>query len=561
MSLFRASLGCPGTFGYDQLGRLTSANNPEQDAATAFGYDVNGNLTTKNDPRGGLVTNAYDPLNRILSTTYSNGPADFDNTPDVAYTYDGVGVPFSTGRLTKVSVTVPPENPGEPSPFTSTTETLAFDALGRVVQNVQTTDGTPYPFIYAYDRDGSLASQSYPSGYQVDFGYDGAGRPVAADDPVTTVANDYASGISYAPHGAISSLPFGNGVTESTTFNDRLQPLQMLANHSTTGQLLKLDFTFPQPQYSGSTYVTGNNGNIATQAITGQGGFSATQSYAYDNLNRLLSMSEGSLSRTFNYDAFGNRAATGTGITGGSPTPQLLTDFDAKNQITKNSADYDEAGNLTTMLGLAALMKYDANNKMAFFDGPTAIEEEGDYFYDGLGQRVKRTSRIEGTDETTTYIYDAFGKLAEEYSTRPPSEPGGTYFRTTDHLGSTRLVTDGNGDPYRCQDFYPFGESIGGLNGRTHACYGKDDRAFKQDFTSKERDGESGLDYFLARYYTPKLGRFNSVDPENQGATLINPQLWPVGDRHPNSDWSEPPTDSKEVMPSTVLLVLCLIWT
>jgi RHS repeat-associated protein len=31
--------------------------------------------------------------------------------------------------------------------------------------------------------------------------------------------------------------------------------------------------------------------------------------------------------------------------------------------------------------------------------------------------------------------------------------------------------------------------------------------------TSKERDNETGLDYFLARYYSPTQGRFASVDP------------------------------------------------
>ncbi len=44
--------------------------------------------------------------------------------------------------------------------------------------------------------------------------------------------------------------------------------------------------------------------------------------------------------------------------------------------------------------------------------------------------------------------------------------------------------------------------------------------------SAKERDDESGLDYFLARYYSTKLGRFTSVDPENAGASLADPQLW-----------------------------------
>jgi RHS repeat-associated protein len=44
--------------------------------------------------------------------------------------------------------------------------------------------------------------------------------------------------------------------------------------------------------------------------------------------------------------------------------------------------------------------------------------------------------------------------------------------------------------------------------------------------TSKEQDVETGLDYFLARYYSSVQGRFTSVDPENAGAYRGNPQTW-----------------------------------
>jgi RHS repeat-associated protein len=47
-----------------------------------------------------------------------------------------------------------------------------------------------------------------------------------------------------------------------------------------------------------------------------------------------------------------------------------------------------------------------------------------------------------------------------------------------------------------------------------------------QHFTSKERDIESGLDYFGARYYSSQQGRFTSVDPVNRGASRNDPQSW-----------------------------------
>lgn len=48
----------------------------------------------------------------------------------------------------------------------------------------------------------------------------------------------------------------------------------------------------------------------------------------------------------------------------------------------------------------------------------------------------------------------------------------------------------------------------------------------RQKFGAKERDGETGLDYFLARYYAGTQGRFTSVDPENAGADEEDTQSW-----------------------------------
>jgi RHS repeat-associated protein len=46
-------------------------------------------------------------------------------------------------------------------------------------------------------------------------------------------------------------------------------------------------------------------------------------------------------------------------------------------------------------------------------------------------------------------------------------------------------------------------------------------------FTGKERDAETGLDYFGARYYGSRIGRFTTVDPSlDQKAAFVNPQKW-----------------------------------
>lgn len=48
----------------------------------------------------------------------------------------------------------------------------------------------------------------------------------------------------------------------------------------------------------------------------------------------------------------------------------------------------------------------------------------------------------------------------------------------------------------------------------------------RQKFTSKERDVETGLDFFEARYYASAQGRFTSVDPLMASASVSSPQSW-----------------------------------
>jgi RHS repeat-associated protein len=54
--------------------------------------------------------------------------------------------------------------------------------------------------------------------------------------------------------------------------------------------------------------------------------------------------------------------------------------------------------------------------------------------------------------------------------------------------------------------------------------YGED--STRQKFTGKERDSETGLDYFGERYYASTQGRFTACDPLMASATTGDPQSW-----------------------------------
>src|SRR5713101_3353668 len=70
--------------------------------------------------------------------------------------------------------------------------------------------------------------------------------------------------------------------------------------------------------------------------------------------------------------------------------------------------------------------------------------------------------------------------------------------------GSPGVITNSTGamPPLEESDYYPYGGEIPITNG--------DPNHYK--FTGKERDTESGLDNFGARFFTSNLGRFMTPD-------------------------------------------------
>lgn len=78
------------------------------------------------------------------------------------------------------------------------------------------------------------------------------------------------------------------------------------------------------------------------------------------------------------------------------------------------------------------------------------------------------------------------------------------YFYHGDHLGSANWITDYTGAPIQYIHYAPYGELID-----NQVLYGYDER---YKFTGKERDAETGYDFFGARFYW-QAGTWLSVDP------------------------------------------------
>ena len=180
---------------------------------------------------------------------------------------------------------------------------------------------------------------------------------------------------------------------------------------------------------------------------------------------------------------------------------------------------YDAAGNQTAITSAGRSFIYDAENRQTT---ATVNSVATTYAYDGNGKRVQKT--VGST--ITNFVYDAQGNLAAEYG-GPTNPLTGTTYLTGDHLGSTRLVTSSTGTALQRFDYAPFGEELTtGIDGRV-APYSANQYptvspdGTSQKFTSKERDSETGLDYFGARYFSSAQGRFTSPDEFSGG--IVDP--------------------------------------
>ncbi len=315
------------------------------------------------------------------------------------------------------------------------------------------------------------------------------------------------------------------------------------------------------------TFGSPNNGNLASEQIANNDStnLNVMQQFEYDAYNRLsfavetptssaptlsssstcssLGLAGDPWCQQYGYDAFGNRWVTNwsSGSSGypiSTVTPTSSSWYSSNNRLstTAPGAQYDNNiqsspggnGNLTGLGGFA--YAFDAENRMTQSTINSAITT---YLYDGEGRRVNKATG----NTSTTYVYDAAGGLVAKYSNAPIEnggpQPAGTQYLTDDHLGSTRLVTDALGNPQKRYDYLPFGEEIPqGLDGRSMTMYGPPlipgptEDTVNNKFTGKERDSETGLDFFEARYMSSSQGRFTSPDRPTIDQHPDAPQSW-----------------------------------
>jgi RHS repeat-associated protein len=168
---------------------------------------------------------------------------------------------------------------------------------------------------------------------------------------------------------------------------------------------------------------------------------------------------------------------------------------------------------------------YDANDERIVVVAKDAhgVETERRFSVRGVDTKVSRELVFFPTTNTWTppkdYVYRGGALIASYSGTNGGPKPDLHYH--SDHLGSTRLITDTTGQRLAVHTYWPFGQEAPGSDVNNE----------RMKFTGHERDGSVAtggleLDYMHARYYDATL-RFLSVDPVlDLKRTLPEPQRW-----------------------------------
>lgn len=487
-----------------------------------FTPDSLNELVSQLDANHQTISFGYDLLGRMISRLEPEHPS----TP-TQWFYGTTASAHNIGRIVQVT------KPDTPNPYV---ENYTYDSVGRPQTVTYTEDATNYAFTYAYNNLGLIDTLTYPvstSGYQFTLKsvYDAYGY-------LNQVKDNSAGTVFWSLNSANdSSLPIletlGNGAQVATSYtswtNEMITRTEGSGGSTTNLQNL--------------TYNWDLAGNLHQRIDNRQ---SLTEQFAYDSMNRLLNSTlNASNNLTLTYDASGN--------------------INSKSDVSASQYVYDTVHKHAVKTAGSWSMTYDANGNMITRAGgsitwksynlPDQINYNGNstqFWYNANHQRWKQIANYAGTTETTHYVGGMLevmtrGSGATEYRHQIPAGSGtavytrrtdgstGTYYATSDHLGSSDLVMDSAANVLTRESFTPFGTRRGSnwTGVPTTADYTAFSNTTRKGFTGHEMLDSVSLVHMNGRVYDPYLGRFLSADTliQSLGATeSINPYAYAWND-------------------------------
>jgi YD repeat-containing protein len=370
----------------DGLGNLTLQASPDT-GNTSNTYDAAGNVLTRTDAKGQVTRYAYDALNRVTLVTFHDGSKQ-------SYVYDqGTN---GIGRLSSITET-------NPSNQQTSLIQYAYTAQGRVASETRTTNGVSYVLGYSYDTAGRLAGLTYPSGRTLAYTFDSLGRVSGVTTAFNGQTQQVVSNVSYHPFGPVKSYTLGNGqvYTRSYDQDGRISSYTLGASSFAIGYdaASRIGFISEVANPPNSNTYGYDDLDRLTSAVTP----GTPYGYTYDTVGNRLSKTVGAGTEALAYSTTSNRIAT---LTPASGPPRNFI-FDPNGSTTNdgvNTYAYDVRGRMVQAISVVGATNYQIN---------------------ALGQRIRKTN----TQGDTVFHYDTVGRLIAETS------PAGTLKREILYLG------------------------------------------------------------------------------------------------------------------------------
>ncbi|KWS06001.1 Rhs-family protein [Lysobacter capsici AZ78] len=513
-------------FEYDgfDLAKMTDALGRE----AIFRYDELGRRIAIGDGRGNVVGTQYDVMDLAKKTFDAEGRAieyEFDGNGNALAVLlpNGNGITYTYDKRNRVETRTDGLTQGEVWTYYKTDQVKTYrDRKG------QTTS-------FQYDPIGRKLLTIYHDATQVAATYDGGNR-------LRTLVDSSAGDLSwdYDLLDQLSSSTTAAGVI-TYGYDEAGRRSEM-----TVASQPKIEYRYDDGNrlrriMQGSDVVTFDydDGDRIKELVLPN---NVKAAYAYNPTNQLTAIAWTKPDQTalgdigYGYDAVGKLIAQT-----GSYAPQAMTSPEAgTNTFDDNNRQVERAGQAQS---------YDANGNMTG-DGTRAyiwnvrdqlvrIEQAGttiaSFQYDPMGRRTLRSEQ----GQSTGYLYDGADAVQEIRAgqvnpilTGPGvdqrfarNEAGGRVYYLTDHLGSTRALTDASGAVVQRYDYTAYGQTSQTASGTSNP----------YQFTGRERD-DSGLYFYRARYYAPDAARFISEDSYGFASGDINFYAYVSGDPISQSD-------------------------
>lgn len=474
-----------------------------------FGYNAAGMQTSETDARGNLTTQMYDGLGRPARTLYADNAEAWTAMDErgqavhrrqrggsrAAVFYDAAGRDFHVREFAALD---------KDYMFKGRNSRASYDLAGRPVwRDVSTQTTLTTTFDDSLRRDVR------------NYGYDTAGRMTSEQwRPEGVGGISFTTGYGYDVAGNRTSIVWPGAWTATYAYDaaNRIQTVSF-------------------PGAGGTQTVTLNHDSLSRRTGIDRPGAAADTTYAYEpdsdlaSLNHAFVAGSGPGAVSFSYAHDAAAMTTSVGISQPAfewmPSLSYATTYGVANELNQIGS----AGGVGIGWTLDGNMSTDGVNTYTWGYGNRMIGANrsgmtATYDYDSDDRRTKKTvngvvtrTMWSGADELAEYdvngdlirrfVPDGTGAMDARLAT--VTAANAVYWHHVDHQGTVIATSDSAGQTVGVASYSPYGEFGAGVTAPPqHSPFG---------YTGRQYDPETGLYQYRARYYSPRLGQFLSMDP------------------------------------------------